>query len=91
MSQVYCFGAIPPALDTAAFDPSLKSRSTLFVSEAAIATYSSSSWNFYFKEITKFSNSNDNKVPSLFLARKVVEPLFCRTVSPASVNLCLLI
>ena len=57
MSQVYCFGAIPPALDTAAFDPSLKSRSTLFVSEAAIATYSSSSWNFYFKEITKdFAN-----------------------------------
>ena len=53
MSQVYCFGAIPPALDTAAFDPSLKSRSTLFVSEAAIATYSSSSWNFYFEEITK--------------------------------------
>lgn len=53
MSQVYCLGAIPTTLDTAAFDPSLKSISTLFVSEAAIVTYSNSSWNSYFKEITK--------------------------------------
>ena len=53
MSQVYCLGAIPPMLDTSAFDSSLKSISTLFVPEAAIATYSSSSWNSYFKEVRK--------------------------------------
>ena len=53
MSQVYCLGSTPPTLGTAAFDSSLKSISTLFVPEAAISAYSSSSWNPYFKEIKK--------------------------------------
>lgn len=53
MSQVYCLGSTPPTLGAAAFDSSLKSISTLFVPEAAISAYSSSSWNPYFKEIKK--------------------------------------